>query len=144
VEPYLPDGDGMDFVREVGLSRGPDSTVVLVTGRASFESAVEALRLGVDEYLTKPVEADRVRSLLRRVLHAEAAAPERLDDSITFRIGTSLDEVERRVTMATLDQCGGVKKHAAKTLGISLKTLYNRLEAYGLKEAPSSRSRPSG
>jgi hypothetical protein len=32
--------------------------------------------------------------------------------------------------MATLEQCGRVKRTAARILGISLKTLYNRLEAY--------------
>jgi len=52
------------------------------------------------------------------------------DDLITLRIGTPLDEIERRVTMATLARCNGVKKRAAAILGISLKTLYNRLEAY--------------
>lgn len=52
------------------------------------------------------------------------------DDLITLRIGMPLDEIERRVTMATLARCNGVKKRAAAILGISLKTLYNRLEAY--------------
>ena len=47
---------------------------------------------------------------------------------------TPLEEVERRVTMATLEQCGGVKRTAARILGISLKTLYNRLEAYAEKD----------
>jgi DNA-binding NtrC family response regulator len=44
-----------------------------------------------------------------------------------------LEEIERRVTMATLARCHGVKKRAAAVLGISLKTLYNRLEAYAAK-----------
>ncbi len=49
---------------------------------------------------------------------------------VVVRVGTPLVEVERRVTMATLAQCGHVKRTAARILGISLKTLYNRLEAY--------------
>ncbi len=49
---------------------------------------------------------------------------------VVIRVGTPLVEVERRVTMATLAQCGQVKRTAARVLGISLKTLYNRLEAY--------------
>jgi DNA-binding NtrC family response regulator len=36
------------------------------------------------------------------------------DDLITVRVGTPLDEIERRVTMATLSRCGNVKKRAAK------------------------------
>jgi DNA-binding NtrC family response regulator len=38
--------------------------------------------------------------------------------------------VERRVILATLERCGGDKKRAAQILGISLKTLYNRLNVY--------------
>ena len=45
-------------------------------------------------------------------------------------VGTPLAEVERRVIYATLDQCDGHKKRCAEVLGISLKTLYNRLAAY--------------
>ena len=56
------------------------------------------------------------------------------EDVITVRIGTPLDEIEERVTMATLARCGYVKKRAAETLGISLKTLYNRLESYAQRE----------
>ena len=47
-------------------------------------------------------------------------------------IGISLAEADKRLIFATLDQCDGVKKRAAEVLGISLKTLYNRLESYGL------------
>ncbi|MGH8294155.1 MAG: sigma-54-dependent transcriptional regulator [Steroidobacteraceae bacterium] len=50
--------------------------------------------------------------------------------TITIRVGTPLEEVERRVTMATLAYCGQVKRKAAEILGVSLKTLYNRLETY--------------
>ena len=50
--------------------------------------------------------------------------------TVTIRVGTPLEEVERRVTLATLAQCGHVKRKAADILGVSLKTLYNRLEVY--------------
>src|SRR5580658_8954993 len=50
--------------------------------------------------------------------------------TLTIRVGTPLEEVERRVTLATLAQCGHVKRKAADILGVSLKTLYNRLEVY--------------
>jgi two-component system, NtrC family, response regulator AtoC len=64
----------------------------------------------------------------------QAAKPED-GTTITIRVGTPLEEVERRVTMATLAHCGHVKRKAAEILGVSLKTLYNRLEAYGGKDA---------
>jgi two-component system, NtrC family, response regulator AtoC len=59
--------------------------------------------------------------------------------TITIRVGTPLEEVERRVTMATLVYCGHVKRKAAEILGVSLKTLYNRLEAYNGKDAVGSK-----
>src|SRR5277367_3060457 len=64
-------------------------------------------------------------------------APPKTDDgtTITIRVGTPLEEVERRVTMATLAYCGHVKRKAAEILGVSLKTLYNRLETYTGKES---------
>jgi DNA-binding NtrC family response regulator len=49
---------------------------------------------------------------------------------LTVRVGTTLDEVNRRVIEATLAECGNVKRKAAEVLGISLKTLYNRLAVY--------------
>jgi DNA-binding NtrC family response regulator len=55
------------------------------------------------------------------------------DSSMSVKVGTSLDELERRVILATLEHCEGDKKKAAAILKISLKTLYNRLNAYGWK-----------
>ncbi|HJU71201.1 MAG TPA: sigma-54 dependent transcriptional regulator [Paucimonas sp.] len=51
--------------------------------------------------------------------------------TLAIPVGTSLADVDRKLIYATLDLCGGVKKRAADILGISLKTLYNRLEEYG-------------
>jgi DNA-binding NtrC family response regulator len=48
---------------------------------------------------------------------------------LTVRVGTTLDDVSRRLIEATLAECGS-KRKAADMLGISLKTLYNRLAAY--------------
>ncbi|MBI1890076.1 MAG: sigma-54-dependent Fis family transcriptional regulator [Burkholderiales bacterium] len=56
--------------------------------------------------------------------------------SLAIPVGTSLAEVDRKFIFATLELCGGVKKRAADLLGISLKTLYNRLEEYGLQCTP--------
>lgn len=55
-----------------------------------------------------------------------------LDESLMVRIpvGMSLDDAERALIMATLGSVKGSKTKAAQVLGISLKTLYNRLHAY--------------
>jgi DNA-binding NtrC family response regulator len=55
---------------------------------------------------------------------------------LSVRVGTTLEEVSRRLIEATLAECGS-KRKAADILGISLKTLYNRLAAY--KEEASGR-----
>jgi len=47
-----------------------------------------------------------------------------------IRLGSSLDEIEREVIMRTIVYVGGNKSRAAEILGVSLKTLYNRLERY--------------
>ena len=49
---------------------------------------------------------------------------------LTIRVGTPLAEVERQLTLATLEHFGRHKEKTAATLGISLKTLYNRLKEY--------------
>jgi DNA-binding NtrC family response regulator len=47
--------------------------------------------------------------------------------------GNTIEEVEKSLIYATLDEVGGNKTTAAEMLGISTKTLYNRLHAYGEK-----------
>ncbi|HEY9380327.1 MAG TPA: helix-turn-helix domain-containing protein, partial [Burkholderiales bacterium] len=49
---------------------------------------------------------------------------------LTVRVGSTLEEVNRRLIEATMAECGNVRRKAAETLGISLKTLYNRLAQY--------------
>jgi DNA-binding NtrC family response regulator len=51
---------------------------------------------------------------------------------ISVRVGTPLAEIEKQVTLATLEHLGRHKEKTAATLGISLKTLYNRLKEYAV------------
>jgi DNA-binding NtrC family response regulator len=50
--------------------------------------------------------------------------------TLQLKVGTSIAEADRRLILATLDQHGWDKRKAAAVLGISLKTLYNRLSTY--------------
>jgi Response regulator containing CheY-like receiver, AAA-type ATPase, and DNA-binding domains len=50
--------------------------------------------------------------------------------TLHIAVGTNLADVERWMIFATLQKCGGNKTRAAALLGVSLKTLYNRLNAY--------------
>jgi DNA-binding NtrC family response regulator len=49
---------------------------------------------------------------------------------LQVRVGSSIAEIERRLILATLQELDGDKKRASELLGISLKTLYNRLNVY--------------
>src|SRR5688500_14706448 len=61
----LPDGRGIELVAD--LETRAATEVVMITGHASVESAVQALRLGATDYMVKPVDVDRLRAILRRV-----------------------------------------------------------------------------
>jgi DNA-binding NtrC family response regulator len=52
------------------------------------------------------------------------------DQLVEVPVGTSLDEARRMLVLATLRATGGDKVRSAEMLGISLKTLYNRLREY--------------
>jgi DNA-binding NtrC family response regulator len=80
------------------------------------------------------IMADEVIGALRAE-EPQRSAVEEDSALLTVRVGTPLDDIERRVTMATLAQCGNVKRRAAEILGISVKTLYNRLEAYAASDS---------
>jgi len=59
----LPDGTGMNLLDAVERS-GASPAVVFITGQASVDTAVEALRRGVTDYLTKPLDVNRLREIL--------------------------------------------------------------------------------
>jgi two-component system response regulator AtoC len=50
--------------------------------------------------------------------------------SLVIRVGTTIEETHKRLVLATFEHCAGDKKKTADMLGISLKTLYNRLNIY--------------
>ncbi len=54
----------------------------------------------------------------------------RAQDTVSFPVGTPLEEIERQMILRTLDKTGNNKTRAAELLEISLKTLHNKLNAY--------------
>ena len=64
VDIHLPDGSGLDLLEGLGPS-APE--VVLITGQASVDTAVDALRRGAADYLTKPVDFPRLKMVLGNV-----------------------------------------------------------------------------
>jgi two-component system, NtrC family, response regulator AtoC len=66
VDLRLPDGSGLELLREIDSQVATE--IVLITGNATVDSAVEALRSGASDYLTKPVDIPRLKSVLANVV----------------------------------------------------------------------------
>ncbi|CAM2147806.1 Sigma-54-dependent Fis family transcriptional regulator [Pararobbsia alpina] len=68
IDLNLPDGKGLDLLQNLP-SQPPDGNVpvIVMTGNATVESAIEGLRHGIWDYLLKPVSIPRLRSLLARI-----------------------------------------------------------------------------
>ncbi len=62
VDLRLPDGSGLDLLSD--LPPGGGTEVIVITGHASVDAVIEALRRGVLDFLTKPVDAPRLKSVL--------------------------------------------------------------------------------
>src|SRR6478672_9421525 len=63
VDLRMPDVNGLDLLRQIRRAV-PGCEVILMTGHASVESAVDAIKLGAREFLTKPFNFDRLRKVL--------------------------------------------------------------------------------
>ena len=84
VDLRLPDGDGISLMREIKDTVNAD--VVVVSGAATLDSAIEALRLGALDYLTKPLDNRRLKAVLAHVLRLRGLNEE---------VGTLRDELRR-------------------------------------------------
>ena len=72
----LPDGLGTELVREIALEH-PDSRTIVITAYGSTDNAVEALKAGAFDYLTKPVDLGRFRDAVAAALTSRAPMPAR-------------------------------------------------------------------
>ncbi len=86
----LPGLDGVELVRRVKADH-PDLAVVVMTAYGTIESAVEAMRLGAEDYLVKPFEAAELLLVVRRAIEFQALKAEsrltqrRNQERFTFR-----------------------------------------------------------
>ena len=62
----LPDGSGIELLRD-SMVRNADTQVIVITGHASLESSIEAMRHGATDYLLKPINLLQLRGVLSRV-----------------------------------------------------------------------------
>lgn len=70
----LPDGNGMDVVRFIG-QQGLDVPIAVITAYGSAENAVEAMKAGAFDYLSKPVSLAQLRTLVKSVLKLDGSRP---------------------------------------------------------------------
>lgn len=113
IDFMLPDGCGMELL-DLNFPR-----VVLITGHAGVNSYIEGFKGKNIIKLTKPVTIEQI---------VEAIEGTAEDDTLT---GLKLRDIEKRAVLKALKTCNS-KVEAAKQLGISLNTLYNRLASYGI------------
>src|SRR5262249_24488495 len=67
----MPGVDGMQLIEEVQKRRLP-VTVIVTTGHGSIEEAVQAIRMGAYDFLTKPIDIQHLRLVLQRALRERA------------------------------------------------------------------------
>ena len=83
----LADVDGIDILKEVQRT-APDTAAIMLTGYASLESAVAALRSGAYDYLMKPSDVDELRATVNRAIERKQLRQKLLE----------LEEVDRLKT----------------------------------------------
>ena len=78
VDLKLPDGSGLDLLKHIKDSY-PDISVVILTGHASVDSAVSALKVGAEDYITKPVDLPRLEAILKSIADKQEMKQEILE-----------------------------------------------------------------
>ncbi len=121
VDLRMPGPDGLQVIRDL-LAFQPKLELIVLTGYGSIATAVEAVRLGARDYLTKPCNADRI-------LAAFDPDTQPLPEQLPFEI-PSLARLEREHIERVLRECGGNISKTARVLGVHRRTLQYKLAKY--------------
>ena len=132
----LPAMSGLEFLERFRQSN-LTTQVIILTGFGDLEAAKKAIHYDVVEFLTKPAHLgeleqaiDRARKRLEEISTPTAMAPPPPMTPPDLPPATTLDEVEREHILAALVRNNGNRSATATELGISLRTLYYRLNEY--------------
>ena len=118
----MPGKSGLDLLREL-LRVSPDTKAVILTGYGSITNAVEAVKIGAVNYVTKPADADQVLSAFSPGPSPSPEFPP-----------PSLAEAQWEHIQRVLADCGGNISEAARRLDIPRRTL--QLQRKLKKNAP--------
>lgn len=117
VDVRMPGGSGIDLVG--ALRKIDDETrIVVLTGYGTIASAVQAMRAGAADYLTKPTDAAACEHALLGRAALEAGAEDDLP---------SLERVEYEYLQRVLADCGGNVSEAARRLRMHRRSLQRKL-----------------
>ena len=84
----LPDGSGLDLVQHI-QQRYPHLPVAMITAFGSLDTAINALKAGAFDFLTKPVDLSRLRDLVNSALRTSKAQDDTTDSGLRLQ-GESL------------------------------------------------------
>ena len=121
IDLRMPGQDGLSLLRAL-TQHDAELHVVVLTGFGSIATAVEAMRLGARNYLTKPCDADRI-------LAAFSCEPPQEDAEPQFET-PSLARIEREHIERVLRECLGNVSKTARVLGIHRRTLQYKLAKF--------------
>jgi two-component system response regulator RegA len=122
IDLRMPGPGGLVLLRDLRQEQ-PEVEVVVLTGYGSIATAVEAMRLGARDYLTKPCHADRI-------LLAFEADPERTVDEVAPYEIPSLARLEWEHIERVLRECNGNISKTARVLGMHRRTLQHKLAKF--------------
>ncbi len=117
----MPETSGIEILKEL-LRVSPLTQTVILTGYGSITNAVEAVRLGAINYLTKPADADEILAAFEN----RATATPNIDAQNYNP--QSLAEAEWEHIHRVLNDCGGNLSEAARLLDIPRRTLQRKLK----------------
>jgi DNA-binding NtrC family response regulator len=140
----LPGANGMEAFETI-RRRWVQTQVIILTGFGDLETAKRAIHLDVVDFLTKPCALGNLEQALERarqrrlqILGPQVAPDENPQPAEIPAAPSSselLEDVERNHILAALQRNQGNRAATAAELGISLRTLYYRLEKYQRENA---------
>ena len=123
VDLRMPGMGGLELVRALH-ELDEEMQIVVLTGYGTIATAVEAVRAGAADYLTKPVDTDQILAAFDKAKGAESEEPVLGADGQT----PSLARVEWDYIHRVLSDCGGNISQAARKLGIHRRSLQRKLQ----------------